>query len=82
MEHFWAVQAYGVAQAAEYSTGVLSDVGLLVGCGCLTLMCTFLGEPRGSLFQKLPAPHLAQSTVKESTFGFEIFGLSMHVLSF
>lgn len=46
MEHFWAVQAYGVVQAAEYSAGVLPDVGLSVGCGCLTLMCTFLGEPR------------------------------------
>lgn len=42
--YLWSVQAYGVVQATEYSTGVLPDVGLLVGCGCLTLMCTFLGE--------------------------------------
>lgn len=41
--YFWSVQAYGVVQATEYSTGVLPG-GLLVGCGCLTLMCTFLGE--------------------------------------
>lgn len=46
MEHFWAAQAYGVVQAAECGADVLPEVGLLVGCGSLTLMCTFLGELR------------------------------------
>lgn len=44
MEHFWVTQAYGVMQAAEYNIGVSPDVCLLLRCGCLMLMCKFLGE--------------------------------------
>lgn len=50
MEHFWATQAYGVGQDAEYNIGVPPDIYLLLRCDCLMLMCTFLGE----LPQKFP----------------------------
>lgn len=50
VEVFWIVHVDDVAKAVQHNADFFLMLGLLVGCGCFTLTCTFFLENRDESF--------------------------------